>query len=1358
MKKGCILAQTPCWQQQPRQWSAAFMPLHAPKFMDSLVARGSHLRGGALISTVALARCEDALTRDKPFERFLAPDEKPLKRLTLPCVSQHRAKAAVSMRCHAGSYEISGPKGPLIALRTLKRLKSRAPAGRRAQHASRDKHGVGAGLLLLWASLILASSARPALGAPAAAAEEVLTKQQPAEMYDKLGDVRFKPVSGTEMTAALPQPVGFDEALRTLDLSRAALRLTDLSYVRLKERTRLEIVRQPAATNAPLVKIYHGDAYVMSRGIISIPTETPNARGVPKGTEFLVSVSPDGGESVFTMFDGEVDLSDVAGHAPVRVHRGEQGIATAGQPIRVRPILLATNIIQWWIYYPGVLDLEDIGLTPEARTRLSASLARYQEGNLAQALEQFPGYPQLQEPSSSEERLYLAGLLLAVGAPDRAEAQLARANTNAPAARALRTMIHAVGARTALSARASGLSSPLPRRATASMNADEAVRDSSSELLALSYEYQARHELEPALAAARASVKRSPNFGFGWARVAELEFSFGRAGAAHEAIQRALALAPRNANAHTIKGFVLAARNDIRPAIAEFDEAIRLDPSLGNAWLGRGLCKRRLGWFQTRPLTPALSPSEGERENRQADWLSDLQAAAAAEPHRALLRSYAGKGFAEAGDTRLAEKELHFARDLDPNDPTPWLYEALLEQQMNRINPAISDLETSQELNTNRSLFRSRLLLDEDRAVSSANLASIYRDAGMSEVSVREAARAVTYDYASDSAHLFLSDSYNELRDPTRFNLRYETVWFNELLLANLLAPIGGGRLSQHLSQQEYSKLFEADGLGFANSTTARTDKMLTELASQYGTFGGTSYAMDLEYHLNDGVRPNNDLDSIEWYTTIKQQVTPEDTALVLVKYEDYHSGDNFQYYNPYDPNHHFRPDFRFDEYQHPIAVAGWHHEWSPGMHTLLLGGHLENEQFFSDRQAPQLVFDEAAPGSFLDTYVVPFDVKYRNELDIYTVELNQVLQWERITLSAGARYQSGGFKANAVLDNPTPPFLFIGNPTSTVSDEDFERITGYGYLTLEPVDRLWLTGGLAYDDLTYPSNFRNPPLSPGQDNRERIGPKAALVWSPIPEATLRGAFSRSLGGVSLDESFRLEPTQLAGFPQSFRSLISESLVGSVAAPEYQTYGLALDLKFPERTYAGIQVERLESDLSREVGVFSSTNGQLAHYNSTTTERLNYREDAVSLNVNQLLGDQFVLGAAYRLAQVDLLDQYPDVPTADINEALPDANHTVHSLLHRATGYLLFNHPSGFFTRAEAHWYHQHNSGYATPLPGDDFVQENIFAGFRFARRRAELELGLLNLSGGDYHLNPLTPYAELPRKRVFQARLAFQF
>ena len=62
-----------------------------------------------------------------------------------------------------------------------------------------------------------------------------------------------------------------------------------------------------------------------------------------------------------------------------------------------------------------------------------------------------------------------------------------------------------------------------------------------------------------------------------------------------------------------------------------------------------------------------------------------------------------------------------------------------MNQERNRINEAIRDLEKSQELNDNRSVYRSQMLLDQDKAVRSANLATMYQDAGMFDVSVDEA-------------------------------------------------------------------------------------------------------------------------------------------------------------------------------------------------------------------------------------------------------------------------------------------------------------------------------------------------------------------------------------------------------------------------------------------------------------------------------------------------------------------------------------------------------------------------------------------------------------------------------------------
>ena len=52
-------------------------------------------------------------------------------------------------------------------------------------------------------------------------------------------------------------------------------------------------------------------------------------------------------------------------------------------------------------------------------------------------------------------------------------------------------------------------------------------------------------------------MELSPEFGFGWARVAELEFSFGRTGATQDALAHALRLSPRNAQAMALQGFVL---------------------------------------------------------------------------------------------------------------------------------------------------------------------------------------------------------------------------------------------------------------------------------------------------------------------------------------------------------------------------------------------------------------------------------------------------------------------------------------------------------------------------------------------------------------------------------------------------------------------------------------------------------------------------------------------------------------------------------------------------------------------------------------------------------------------------------
>ena len=145
-------------------------------------------------------------------------------------------------------------------------------------------------------------------------------------------------------------------------------------------------------------------------------------------------------------------------------------------------------------------------------------------------------------------------------------------------------------------------------------------------------------------------------------------------------MNKSLALAPRNAQALALKGFALAAQNKMSPAGLYFDEAIKTDGSLANGWLGRGLVRIRTGHV--------------------VDGRKDLETAAALEPNRAFLRSYLGKAWSlnrplqYSWNTHLATNEFRRAMTLDPNDPTAWLYAALLNDQLNVINQAIRRLGT----------------------------------------------------------------------------------------------------------------------------------------------------------------------------------------------------------------------------------------------------------------------------------------------------------------------------------------------------------------------------------------------------------------------------------------------------------------------------------------------------------------------------------------------------------------------------------------------------------------------------------------------------------------------------------------
>jgi len=130
-----------------------------------------------------------------------------------------------------------------------------------------------------------------------------------------------------------------------------------------------------------------------------------------------------------------------------------------------------------------------------------------------------------------------------------------------------------------------------------------------------------------------------------------------------------------------------------------------------------------------------------------------------------------------------------------------------------------------------------------------------------------------------------------------------------------------------------------------------------------------------------------------------------------------------------------------------------------------------------------------------------------------------------------------------------------------------------------------------------------------------------------LRDTTVRFAYTRSLGGVSFDQSVRLEPSQVAGFLQAFRSIIPEAVAGSTAGARFETFGFALEQKFKTGTYLGIEGGLLNSEVDRIIGVVD-LDFPPAFVPSGTRQNLDYTEKNLVITVNQLVGDWWSLGAA----------------------------------------------------------------------------------------------------------------------------------
>jgi outer membrane receptor protein involved in Fe transport len=330
--------------------------------------------------------------------------------------------------------------------------------------------------------------------------------------------------------------------------------------------------------------------------------------------------------------------------------------------------------------------------------------------------------------------------------------------------------------------------------------------------------------------------------------------------------------------------------------------------------------------------------------------------------------------------------------------------------------------------------------------------------------------------------------------------------------------------------------------------------------------------------------------------------------------------------------------------------------------------------------------------------------------------------------------------------------------PVLSSARSDFERASFYGYYQLNLFDSLRLTAGADYDWEHFPLNIESAPFSSAETDRGRVSPKAGIDWTFWQNTRLRLDYTRSMSGMINDGSTLIEPSQVAGFNQEFRSLIPESAgFGTAPATMFETWGLGVDHKFSTGTYVDVEGQLLTSTGDQLIGAWSTPGvipspvGTGASVSDLFQTQYFQEKDAFA-SISQLIGKELAVGARYSLTTVDL-STHVFTPAGTLNSQYYDVheNSTLNSLNLFANFYL----PCGFFSEFQANWWKQENIE-SMGEPGNSFAQFNLYAGYRFPRRHAEAMVGVVNIGNQDYNIDPVTYFLEQAHNRTFVASFKF--
>ena len=615
-----------------------------------------------------------------------------------------------------------------------------------------------------------------------------------------------------------------------------------------------------------------------------------------------------------------------------------------------------------------------------------------------------------------------------------------------------------------------------------------------------------------------------------------------------------------------LKGYLHLLKKEFKTAQKAFERSIAVNRDVSRAWLGLGLALYAGGKID--------------------QGLEKMEIASLLNPLSAFPHNHLGKALYQVKEYKEAENEFVRASQLDPNDPTPYLYLSILAQDNFQPAQSIRSLKKAIDMNDNRFVSRSRFLLDADRSIKNINLASSLSWLGLNEWSRHIGNKAVWQDNANSSAYMFRAGESLLLS-------RVDVATLSDLKRAELLKPVNS---NTYASFTDYYTLLELPEHDQTLEVYGGTDQTFGSALTLTGGKSKFSYLASAGFDTSDG--PFDNTGSSDKYLDIQYKTEPvfnHQFSLGLLGGKG-----NYEDQRPLQ-NGFALPASDDTDYDYYKLDAGYHWNMSSSQDLMVSLQYQDRDSnAFKQRE---MTTAYGSSFNWLDS-LCQDDKRYR-------AEIADLIKFKNHQFSFGGVL---GRRERQVDNVQKFQFSFPVSKTSSLSSSKDPEETEARFFAkdlLNVSDQLTLDLGLGWCRFD----------ADGKNDISRWLPQAGAVWHFNENNLFRAAYFREIQPDYLSST--LQPVEVAGF---------STVTGVPSGTLTQSFGFAFERQWGSRYFAGIDIQEKEKQY----------NSPYLPHPDLTDAWMEEDSRSLGLTFEYLLSDNYALSFTQRFKNIE-----PETPGFD---------------------------------------------------------------------------------------------------------------